>query len=46
MKTCIEIATTKYMFVESWHSRDELELRGHLAKPLNFKGEESEAQRA
>lgn len=42
----MEIATLKYMFIESWHSRAEIELRGHLAKPLTFKGEETEAQRA
>lgn len=33
MKTCVEIATMKCMFIESWHSRAEIDLRGHLAKP-------------
>lgn len=33
-----------YVFIESWNVKAEMDLRGHLVQPLNFKGEETEAQ--
>lgn len=46
MKVCVEIASLMYMFIELWTSKAEMDLRGDLVKPLNFRGKETEAQGA